>query len=241
MTDLELLEGEFTNIRGYSFKVIARCDYKNSNGQALFKVKFSLTNYETAATKQLILNGSVRDRFAKECVGVGYYGNASSTGKNKTASIRWAHMLARCYDKSSKDYSSYGGKGVTVTESWHCFANFLRDLPELPGYNEEDFQTGKLSLDKDILQQGVPTAKKVYSKETCVLVTLAENIKYRNTLDYKRKFLAIDPEGHEYIGIGVVAFAREHNLDPTGITRCINLKTLQHKGWHFKATDNVIE
>lgn len=34
-------------------------------------------------------------------------------------------MMARCYNKNSPCYHSYGGRGITVCEPWHKFENFM--------------------------------------------------------------------------------------------------------------------
>lgn len=40
----------------------------------------------------------------------------------------WRHMMARCYRTKNKDYKYYGGKGITVCDRWHKFANFEADM-----------------------------------------------------------------------------------------------------------------
>lgn len=37
---------------------------------------------------------------------------------------KWYHMLDRCYDKNSKRYKDWGGRGIKVCEEWHNFENF---------------------------------------------------------------------------------------------------------------------
>src|SRR5262249_30138371 len=37
-------------------------------------------------------------------------------------------MLRRCFDPHHKDYSYYGGRGITVCERWLAFKNFLADM-----------------------------------------------------------------------------------------------------------------
>lgn len=41
----------------------------------------------------------------------------------------WMHMNDRCYNKSSKEYRSYGGRGIRVCLRWRrSFANFFKDM-----------------------------------------------------------------------------------------------------------------
>jgi hypothetical protein len=41
---------------------------------------------------------------------------------------RWAEMLNRCRNPNSSKYSNYGGRGITVCDRWHDFANFFADV-----------------------------------------------------------------------------------------------------------------
>ncbi len=41
----------------------------------------------------------------------------------------WAGMKYRCYNKKSKSYPDYGGRGITVCDRWiESFENFLSDM-----------------------------------------------------------------------------------------------------------------
>lgn len=44
----------------------------------------------------------------------------------------WASMLARCRDKTLKDY---GGRGIAVCARWHSFTHFLDDMGQKPTPN----------------------------------------------------------------------------------------------------------
>lgn len=47
--------------------------------------------------------------------------------------ISWKNMKARCYNKSNTSYKNYGGRGITVCDSWlNSFENFYRDMGEKP-------------------------------------------------------------------------------------------------------------
>jgi hypothetical protein len=52
----------------------------------------------------------------------------------------WASMRERCDNPKHKDYSLYGGRGITYQESWNYFENFKEDMTE--GYSD------KLELDR---------------------------------------------------------------------------------------------
>src|SRR5574337_1150789 len=44
----------------------------------------------------------------------------------------WSKILARCYNVNSPDYPDYGGRGITVCDEWHDFANFYADMGDRP-------------------------------------------------------------------------------------------------------------
>lgn len=76
-------------------------------------------------------------------------GNTRSCGCGKVALLRsrnlkhglshsgaeyraWQHMRRRCRDPRGKDYSYYGGRGITICERWEDFGNFLADMGPRP-------------------------------------------------------------------------------------------------------------
>lgn len=46
--------------------------------------------------------------------------------------IAWAHMKKRCFNPNDKDYSNYGGRGITVCDRWLSFENFFADMGSRP-------------------------------------------------------------------------------------------------------------
>lgn len=40
----------------------------------------------------------------------------------------WRSMMKRCYQESHTGFKDYGGKGITVCDSWHIFENFYSDM-----------------------------------------------------------------------------------------------------------------
>lgn len=43
----------------------------------------------------------------------------------------WANMIHRCNSPSNKFYPKYGGRGISVCDSWkNSFDNFLKDMGE---------------------------------------------------------------------------------------------------------------
>ena len=56
-------------------------------------------------------------------------------GKSKTKVFAaWNEMLQRCTNPRKKNYTDYGGRGISVCDRWQTFENFLADMGEpLPG------------------------------------------------------------------------------------------------------------
>lgn len=42
----------------------------------------------------------------------------------------WQHMIDRCTNPQNPRYKDYGGRGITVSEEWKDFNNFLADMGE---------------------------------------------------------------------------------------------------------------
>ena len=162
----------YYNAQGKAFKVIKEVDPnydKNGQLRRRIRVRFE-SGYETE-TYLSILNHkviSLTDYLSPTVYGVGMIGYAEPR-KNWKEYQRWTNMLARCYDPSNKNYSSYGAKGVYVCDRWLRFDYFLEDIIKLPGYkdviNNPDI---KYNLDKDTLQQGCEI--KVYGPDTCIWI-----------------------------------------------------------------------
>lgn len=50
---------------------------------------------------------------------------------------RWSSMKARCYNKNSKCYSRYGGRGITVCDEWRNSFEAFRDWALSNGYSDD--------------------------------------------------------------------------------------------------------
>lgn len=60
--------------------------------------------------------------------------NAKRHGYWRTPTYRsWEKMIQRCYNENGENFIYYGGRGVTVCESWRkSFVAFLDDMGECP-------------------------------------------------------------------------------------------------------------
>lgn len=90
----------------------------------------------------------------------------------------WKSMKTRCYNKNSKDYINYGGRGIVVAEYWkNDFWKFVEDM----------YSTFKEGLKLDRINNDGN-----YTKENCRWATPKEQS--RNT----RRNVMIIHEGLEY-------------------------------------------
>ena len=44
----------------------------------------------------------------------------------------WQMMRNRCLNPDAKDWSYYGGRGITIAKKWGAFAEFLKDMGRRP-------------------------------------------------------------------------------------------------------------
>jgi len=59
-------------------------------------------------------------------------GRLTHGGGGTRAYGSWKEMRRRCLSPGHKRYADYGGRGITICERWHDFANFLADMGERP-------------------------------------------------------------------------------------------------------------
>lgn len=130
-------------------------------------IKFLNTESEITVTSVSLRSGSCVDYNVPTFCGVGYIGygihsTRQSCGKKKSRAYEyWGRMLKRCYDKTSQDYETYGGRGVEVCIEWHNFQNFA-----IWFYSQQHWDRSGYHLDKDLLIVG----NKTYCPEACSIV-----------------------------------------------------------------------
>ena len=94
----------------------------------------------------------------------------------------WQAMIQRCTNPNNKKYRIYGGKGITVQESWLTFEGFWKD-------NEPLYQKG-LTIDRKDSSKG-------YSVENVRWITKSQNssetTKRKPVTQYR---IALVPEKH---------------------------------------------
>lgn len=92
----------------------------------------------------------------------------------------WRHIYLRCYVKSHCSYENYGGRGITMSESWrNSFRQFLSDMGNKPSPQH--------SIDRIDSSLG-------YNKENCRWATLSQQANNRRDnvrIEYKGRTMTI--------------------------------------------------
>ena len=89
-------------------------------------------------------------------------------GKRHTSEyMTWTNIIQRCYNKNSKQFHYYGGRGITVCGSWrNSFLAFFKDMGSKPFYKA---QIDRIDNDGN------------YEPGNCRWVTAQENCHNRST------------------------------------------------------------
>ena len=156
---IERIGEESINYQGVIMKII---DYTNAHHVLIeFQNKYKNTSI---VKYQHFKRGKIKDSFYPNVLNVGFIGNTKSckNGIEKYSYNSWINMLTRCYSHKER-YKAYFD--CHVCDEWLCYENFEK-------WFDENCWLNNLRLDKDILVKG----NKVYSPETCVLVTNEINV-----------------------------------------------------------------
>jgi hypothetical protein len=225
----EIIGRTFSNNSDQEFKVLFISRRSNSNN-AIYRIKFIKTGYETDVEKVQIKRGKIKDKMELSVFGVGFMGNVKMVDFKKEYSV-WSGMLERCYDKNSPAYKYYGEIGISVCDHWLCFENFLNDIVKVEGFNKELFEKGEITLDKDKKQ--FKKENKIYSLETCAFLSTKENNENRDYDRRRKVFYGLSPKGEEFKITELKEFVKSNNLITEAIRNCLAGRAKTHLGWKF--------
>lgn len=183
------------------------------------KVKFVNTGYVTFTSARNIRAGEIKDKLHPNVQGKGYIGAGEYTTKSISYG-KWADMLKRCYSPSyQKKQPTY--IGVTVCEDWYNYQNFAKWYEDQPLCKETN-----VDLDKDVKSLGT----KIYSPETCMLISRHENVKKAKGC-LGRVDHIVSPEGVPYEISNRYSFCKEHHLPRTSFCRMLEGEKNSCHGW----------
>ena len=95
--------------------------------------------------------------------------------------ISWKSMRARCLCKNNKDYPRYGGRGITIDDSWSDFAVFHADMGDMP----ETYTLDRIDNDGNYGPKNCRWADSVTQRENSSTVRL---ITYRGVTKHIRQW-----------------------------------------------------
>lgn len=117
----------------YNRLTILELSGKNKWGVVIAKVKCVCGNEKTAELSK-VTTGKIKSCgcYSKELSHKMFYKHGVSKNKTKVYYI-WVGIKQRCYNPQCKDYSSYGGRGITMYELWRtdfvAFRDYMGERP----------------------------------------------------------------------------------------------------------------
>ena len=194
----------FSNAAGCQFIVLNPVTSSGKNSR--YRCQFLQTGFVTAANRPNVLRGQVEDPYHLSVAGVGCLGEPGEY--EEVEYTLWRNMIIRCYDRAHPSFGYYGGRGVTVSQEWKCFANFVRDLGQVPLYQSWRSNPSVYCLDKDYY------GANQYGKSTCIFLDRRYNrdlARFEGAFIYRDK-LYVSPQ----------ECAVEHGLDRRRISDVLN-------------------
>ncbi len=135
-----------------------------------------------------------------------------SKSKYKDLYTAWKNMKARCYGNALKD-KSWQKQGVTISKVWIDDPEAFVEWSLNNGYKKG------MQLDKDILCEANNISPKIYSPETCLWVSQAENIE-QTIKDIRASDAEVNLIRNMYrLNFPETTIAKEFNRDRTHVNR----------------------
>ena len=191
------------------------------------RIRFTLTGTEKEVYNSNIARGEVKDEYYRTGHGT-CSGRIDGALKAHYLHARWNAMIGRIYNKNNPKFKTYGGNGVAICDRWHCFEYYVEDIESME--NSEKIKDG-WQVDKDTKIIG----NKIYSKETCLIISLEDNSKEARSRQIK-VFIAknLSTLKEELVEYGANEFCRRNpTLFPSAVSRCLHGMQESHNGYSF--------
>lgn len=117
----------------------------------------------------------------------------------------WSGMRSRCNNLNNKHYKDYGGRGITICESWNDFNNFSRDMGPRPSpkhsidriNNNGNYEPSNCRWATN-LQQSYNTRRTLFNREIATSIRQDYALGAR-TVDIARKYNVFSSAIHQLI------------------------------------------
>jgi hypothetical protein len=104
----------------------------------------------------------------------------------------YRNIFNRCYDENHKEHHRYGGKGIVISEEWHDFKNFQRDMWN--AYLEFEAENGLNTATIDRIDPALN-----YTKDNCRWATQLQQARNRSSN------ISIEVNGKTYETVSLLA------------------------------------
>lgn len=120
--------------------IVLSFEGKNKENRPMWLCKCECGN------EKVVLEKNLKNGGTKSCGCLVVRNGKEKTKHNMTDTPTWKSwraMMKRCYEPSASNFSTYGGKGISVESRWHIFQNFLEDM----GERKENMSIDRINTD----------------------------------------------------------------------------------------------
>jgi hypothetical protein len=140
-----------SDLTGMVFGQLVAIEYSHNtpNNAAVWLCKCSCGVEKTISARSLVSGGTIScGCHGKSIIGKSTFVHGHAKRKGTTSEYRcWKNMKNRCYRESDPHYYLYGGRGITICESWlDSFENFIADMGRRPS---EKHSIDRIDVDKN--------------------------------------------------------------------------------------------